>query len=66
MEVVILTEIEMLTAKRTIPETKNSHENLERHLDWVDEAKEIVFVQIASYQQRAIAQYNRWIRQRVL
>ena len=55
VEVVIPTKIEMLTTKTTISETKNSHENLEIHLDWVDEAKEMVSIQISSYQQRAIA-----------
>lgn len=65
MEGVILAEIGMLTAKTIVCETKNNDENLEKHLDWADEAKEVALIRIMSYWYRAISQYNKKTKQRM-
>ena len=38
---------------------------LGRNLDWADEVRESVSIQMADYQQRATAHYNRKARPRV-
>lgn len=40
-------------------ELEINEENLEIHLDWVDEECEATTVRLASYQQRTIAYYNK-------
>ena len=35
---------------------------LERHIDWVDEARENAAIRMASYKQRAIAHYNKKVQ----
>ena len=42
MEVIILTEIGMQATKIAIRKMENNNEDLKRHLDWVDEAREVI------------------------
>ena len=49
----------MPIVRTTIQETRNNSAHLEMHLDWADEDREAVAIQIASYHQRPIAQYNK-------
>lgn len=59
MEVVILTKIDMPTTKTTIQGQRDEKQELERHLDWVDEVRGNVAIRMESYQQRGIAHYNK-------
>ena len=49
----------MPTTKTVIQGQRYESRELERHLDWADEARGNVVIRMASYQQRAIAHYNR-------
>ena len=59
MEVIIPTKIEMPIAKTARQDQMDNDEELRRQLDWVDELQEDVTIQIASYHQRTIPQYNK-------
>lgn len=53
MEVVIPNEIGMLTMRTISLGNESNSKDMIRHLNWVDETKEIPFIQLAAYQQRA-------------
>lgn len=61
---IILTEIGMPSARTVVQGQRNENQELERHLDSVDEARENAAIQMESYQQIAIAYYNRKARLR--
>ncbi|KAL6340029.1 hypothetical protein AAG906_038864 [Vitis piasezkii] len=63
MEAVIPIEIGMLTARTTVQGQRYEYLELERHLDWA-EVRGNTTIQMASYQQRVIAHYNRKVRPR--
>lgn len=63
MEVVLLIEIEMVTTRTIVQETRDNNANVERHLDWLDEGQKATTIWIASYHQRTIAQYNKRARE---
>ena len=54
MEVVIPTEIGMPTVRTTMQESRSKGQDLERHLDWVDEERETATIRMDFYQQRAM------------
>ena len=49
----------MSTAKTTVQSQKDENHELGRHLDWVDQVRGNAVIQMASYQQKAIAHYNK-------
>ena len=49
----------MPIAKTAKQDQMDNDEELRRQLDWVDELQEDVTIQIASYHQRTIPQYNK-------
>ena len=55
---IIPIEISMPTAKTVFQVQRDESQELERHLDWVDETRGNVAIRMASYQQRAIVHYN--------
>lgn len=59
MEVFIPTEISMPTTKTVVQGQRDDNEELERQLDWEDEVRWNVSIQMASYHQRVIAHYNK-------
>ena len=59
MEAITPTKIGMPTAKMTVQGQRNENQELERHLDWVDKTRRNAAIRMASYQQRAIAHYNK-------
>ena len=59
MKVVIPTEIGMSTAKTIVQGQNDENHELGRHLDWVDQVRGNAVIQMASYQQKAIAHYNK-------
>ena len=59
MEVIIPTEIGLPMVKTIVQESEINEGNLEMYLDWVDEEREVGAVRMASYQQRAMTQYNK-------
>ena len=63
MKVVIPTEIGMPTTK-TIVQDQRDNDELIRQLDWADKMRGVATIRIASYHQRAIAQYNKKARPR--
>ena len=58
MEVVIPTKIGLPKVRTTVHESKANKGNLV-HLDWADEEREATTVQLASYQQKVMAHYNK-------
>ena len=54
MEVVIPTEIGMPTIRTIMQESRAKGQDLERHLDWVDEERDTATIRMAFYQQRAM------------
>ena len=64
MEVIILTKIGMPTTKTIVQDQMDNDEELIRQLDWADKLREDAAIRIASYHQRAIAQYNKRARPR--
>ena len=59
IDVAIPTEMGMPTALIAMQGQRDKGQEIERHLDWVDEVRESVAIQMASYQQRVVAYYNR-------
>ena len=59
MDAVIPTEIGMPIAQTVIQGQRDEIQELEKHLDQANEARESTAIQMASYQQRVIAYYNR-------
>ena len=55
----------MLTAQTAVQGQRNEDNELARHLDWVDENREAASIQMAAYQQKVAAYYNRKVRPRV-
>lgn len=45
--------------KTTVQELETNERNLEMYLDWVDEECEAIVVRMASYRQKAMAQYKK-------
>ena len=62
MEAIISTKIGMPTTKTTVQDQIDNDEELIRQLDWANEKQETTAIWIASYYQRAIAQYNKKAR----
>ena len=65
MDAVIPREIDLPTIQTTVRGQNDENIELERNLDWADEVRENTSIQIAAYQQRAIAHYNRKAQPRV-
>ena len=55
MVAIILTKIRMPATKTTVREIGNNNNDLEKHLNWANEEKEMVAIRIASYQHMVIA-----------
>ena len=51
-DAVIPTEVGMPTAQTTVQGQRNEDDELARHLDWADEAREEASIQMAAYQQK--------------
>ena len=64
MDAIIPTEVGRPTTRTTVQGQRDENLELERHLDWADEAKRKVAILMASYLQRAISHYNRKVRLR--
>ena len=62
MEVVILTEIGMPTARTTVQDQRDNDEELIRQLDWADEIREYAAIRMTSYHQMVITYYNKKAR----
>lgn len=52
----------MPTGKTTVHGLRDESQELERHLNWANEARRNAAIRMESYQQRAIAHYNRKTR----
>ena len=66
MEAIISTKIGMPIVRTIIQEKRNNSTHLEMHLDQADKDRKAITIQIASYHQRAIAQYNKKARPQLL
>ena len=55
----------MPTARTSVQSQRNEDDELARHLDWADETREAASIQMAAYQQKVAAYYNRKVRPRV-
>ena len=64
MDAVILTEIGIPTTWMVVQGQRDEKQELERHLDWVDEVRGNAAIWMTLYQQRAIAHYNKKARSR--
>ncbi|RVW44602.1 hypothetical protein CK203_104463 [Vitis vinifera] len=62
MDAVIPTEIGLPTIGTDVAEQNDANTELGRNLDWANELRESAAIQMADYQQRASAHYNRKIR----
>lgn len=50
MKAIISTKVRVPIARTVVREARNGRNDLQRHLDWADEEREVVVIQIASYQ----------------
>ena len=64
MDAVILMEIGIPTTWMVVQGQRDEKQELERHLDWVDEVRGNAAIWMTLYQQRAIAHYNKKARSR--
>ena len=64
MEAIIPTTIGMPIAKTVVQDQKDNNEELIRQLDWTDKKRGNAAIQISSYHQMAIAQYNKMAQPR--
>ncbi|WJZ94286.1 hypothetical protein VitviT2T_013160 [Vitis vinifera] len=64
MDAVIPTEIGLLTVRTDAAKQNDANTELGRNLDWTDKVRESAAIQMADYQQRASAHYNRKVRPR--
>lgn len=64
MGAIIPTKIGMLTARTVMQGQRSEQQELTKHLDWTDEIRESASIQMATYQQKAIAYYNRKVQPR--
>ncbi|RVX04322.1 hypothetical protein CK203_018519 [Vitis vinifera] len=64
-DVVIPTEVGMPTARTVVQGKRNEDEELAKHLDWADKAREAASIRMAAYQQKVAAYYNRRVRPRI-
>ncbi|XP_034684129.1 uncharacterized protein LOC117913290 [Vitis riparia] len=64
-DAIIPTEVGMPTARTAIQGQRNEDDELAKHLDWADEARETASIRMAAYQQKAAAYYNRKVRPRI-
>ncbi|RVW57895.1 hypothetical protein CK203_111595 [Vitis vinifera] len=64
MEAIIPTKIGMPIVKTIVQDQRDNNEELIRQLDFIDKLREDAAIRIASYHQRAIAQYNKRARPR--
>ena len=55
----------MPTARTVVQGQRNEDNELARHLDWADEAREAASIRMAAYQQKVAAYYNRKVRPRI-
>ena len=61
-DAVIPIEVGMPTARTAVQGQRNEYDELARHLDWADEAREAASIRMATYQQKVAAYYNRRVR----
>ena len=61
-DVVIPTEVGTPTARTAIQGQRNEDDELAKHLDWANEAREATSIWMAAYQQKVAAYYNRKVR----
>ena len=59
MRVIIPTEISMPIVKILMQDQRDNDEELIRQMDWADEMQRDAVIQMASYYQRTIVQYNK-------
>ena len=59
MRVIIPIEISMPIVKIVVQDQKDNDEELIRQMDWADEMQRDAVIQMASYYQRTIVQYNK-------
>ena len=64
MEAIIPIEIDTPTTQTVVQDQRDNNEKFIRQLDWANEKQGVVAIRIASYHQRAIAQYNKMTRPR--
>ena len=55
----------MPTARTVVQGKRNEDEELAKHLDWADKAREATSIRMAAYQQKVAAYYNRRVRPRI-
>ena len=55
----------MPIARTAVQGQRNEDDELARHLDWADEAREAASIQMVAYQQKVAAYYNRRVRPRI-
>ena len=55
----------MPTARTVVQGKRNEDEELAKHLDWADKAREAASIRMAAYQQKVAAYYNRRVRPRI-
>ena len=55
----------MPIARTAVQGQRNEDDELARHLDWTDEAREVASIRMAAYQQKVAAYYNRRVRPRI-
>ena len=55
----------MPTARTVVQGQRNEGNELAKHLDWADEAKEAASIRMAAYQQKVATYYNRRVRPRI-
>ena len=53
------------TTQTAVQGQRNEDDELARHLDWADEAREAASIRMAAYQQKVAAYYNRRVRPRI-
>ena len=64
-DVVIPTEVGMPTARTAVQGQRNEGDELAKHLDWANEAREAASIRMAAYQQKVAAYYNRRVQPRI-
>ena len=65
MDAVIPTKIGLPMTRTVVQGHRDEDQELGKNLDWADEVRESASIQMAAYQQRAAAHYNRKARPQV-
>ena len=55
----------MPTARTAVQGQRNEGDELAKHLDWANEAREAASIRMAAYQQKVAAYYNRRVQPRI-